>query len=187
MGIAHKTAWRLVRRGQLPKEFRSIRFGTNTIRIIENESEGLPSPRASVIYARINLRSEESELQEQIRICSEFCFGRGWQIERIVSERAPGFGPKRRRLHALLGAPPGKLVVARASVLSRFDLTVTELLLRNLGCELTVVNQEMEREGKGGALEDLTDAISSTCNLHYGPKRGRALVDDLNRLVARRS
>jgi predicted site-specific integrase-resolvase len=79
------------------------------------------------------------------------------------------------------------LVVARASVLSRFDLTVTELLLRNLGCELTVVNQEMEREGKGGALEDLTDAISSTCNLHYGPKRGRALVDDLNRLVARRS
>ncbi len=103
----------------------------------------------------------------------------------MVSERAPGFGPKRRKLHSLLVAPPHRLIVARPSVISRFDLAVTEILLRNLGCQLVVISQEPELRGRGGALEDLTDAISSTCHLHYGPKRGRALVEDLNRLVAR--
>ncbi len=108
-------------------------------------------------------------------------------MERIVRERAPGFGPKRQRLHTLLTKPPRRLVVARPSVISRFDLTVTELLLRNLGCQLVVINQQKEEKGAGGALEDLTDAISSTCHLHYGIKRGRALVEDLNRVIDRGS
>lgn len=139
----------------------------------------------AVIYARINSRTATEDLDAQIKECRLFCLARGWEVEKIIRERAPGFGPKRRKLHTLFVAPPRRLVVARPSVLSRFDITVTEILLRNLGCELSVVDRDREHNGQGGALEDLTDAISATCNLHYGLKRGRALVEDLNRLVTK--
>ena len=190
MGLSYRTAWRMVRGGKLPNSYRAVKFKTGTIRIIEVPAPASPQPKPvdqAVVYARINSRSEESDLEEQIRVCRLFCRARGWQIKRVIRERAPGFGPKRRRLHSLLISPPPILIVAAPSVLSRFDIAVTEILLRNLGCELVVVDRDREFNGKGGALEDLTDAISATCHLHYGLKRGRALVEDLNRLVAKRS
>jgi putative resolvase len=185
VGLSYRTAWRMFRSGKLPGNCQAIQFPTGTIRIVENKEAPAEenSPQA-VIYARINSRSHAAELEEQIDLCRKFCLARGWQVERVVCERAPGFGPKRRRLHTLIVNPPAKLVVARTTVLSRFDIAVTEILLRNLGCQLSVVDRDQEHNGKGGALEDLTDAISATCHLHYGLKRGRLLVEDLNRLVA---
>jgi putative resolvase len=188
MGFCYRTAWRMVKDEKIPAPFEAVRFKTGTIRIIEKEALKREEVlETAVLYARINSRSDEMDLQEQLRVCSEFCLAQGWEIERVVRERAPGFGPKRHRLHNLLVSPPPRLVVARPSVLSRFDLTVTEILLRNLGCHLVVVNHDEQFNETGGALEDLTDAISATCHLHYGLKRGRALVEDLNRLVARGS
>jgi putative resolvase len=188
MGLSYRTAWRMVREGKLPSSYQSMQFKTGTIRILEKEKERELDSKAvrligAVIYARINSRTEIADLDEQVRLCRLFCHSRGWEVERVVRERAPGFGPKRKKLHSLLVAPPRRLVVARPSVLSRFDIVMTEILLRNLGCELVVVDRDREHNGQGGALEDLTDAISATCNLHYGLKRGRLLVKDLNRLV----
>jgi len=186
MGLSYRTAWRMVKAGKLPEPFESIQFPTRTIRILKSDDlEPKIEAKGAVIYARINSRAEEAILERQLQICSDFCRTRGWEVERIVRERAPGFGPKRHRLHSLLTAPPKRLVVTSPSVISRFDLTVTELLLRNAGCELVVINREEERNGRGEALEDLTDAISSTCHRHYGIKRGRALVEDLHRLISR--
>jgi predicted site-specific integrase-resolvase len=186
MGISYRTAWRMIREGKLPASCRAVQFKTGTIRILEKENCASPGKATSVvIYARINSRMGMEDLDEQIFQCRLFCRARGWEVERVVRERAPGFGPKRKKLHTLLVAPPRRLVVARPSVLSRFDIAVTEILLKNLGCELFIVDRDKELGGHGGALEDLTDAISATCHLHYGVKRGRALVEDLNRLVAR--
>jgi len=39
----------------------------------------------------------------------------------------------------------------------------------------------------GVKMRQIPEEISATCNLHYGLKRGRVLVEDLNRLVANRS
>ena len=52
-----------------------------------------------------------------------------------------------------------------------------------MGSELIVVDRSDEIAGAGGALEDLTDALNITCHRHYGPKRGNALVQMLNRVV----
>ena len=186
MGVSYRTAWRMVREGKLPAACRGVQFKTGTIRILEEEAvDSLAEKSPVVIYARINSRMGMEDLDEQILQCRMFCRARGWEVARVVRERAPGFGPKRKKLHSLLVAPPARLIVARPSVLSRFDIAVTEILLKNLGCELVIVDRDREQGGRGGALEDLTDAISATCHLHYGVKRGRVLVEDLNRLVAR--
>ena len=74
-------------------------------------------------------------------------------------------------------------MVARPSVLSRFDYRLCEALWRNLASELVIVNEAEEISGDGGALEDLTDAINIICHRHYGPKRGGALVELLSRVI----
>jgi|GEM_PF-3475091 len=182
MGLSYRTVWRMVRERKLPPPYQAIQFKTGTIRIFDVRTPKTSKGAKVVIYARINSLSEASDLEEQVAKCRRFCNACGWQIVKIVREHAPGFG-ERKKFQALLSSPPGRLVVAHPSVLSRFDSTITEILLRHLGCELVMVDRTKQREGDGGMLEDLTRAISSACNLHYGPKRGRLLVEDLSKLV----
>jgi len=184
MGLSYRTVWRMVRERKLPPPYQAIQFKTGTIRIFDTRSRNSKGAKA-VVYARINSLSEGADLEEQIAKCRLFCNGCGWQVVKVVREHAPGFG-ERKKFQALLQDPPERLVVSHPSVLSRFDSTVTEILLRNLGCELVMVDRTKQREGDGGMLEDLTGAISSACNLHYGPKRGRLLVEDLSKLVKSR-
>jgi len=185
MGLSYRTVWRMVRERKLPPPYQAIQFKTGTIRIFDAKSPNSSREAKAVVYARINSLSEAADLEEQVVKCRRFCNARGWQVVKIVREHAPGFG-ERKKFQALLSDPPGRLVVYHPSVLSRFDSTVTEILLRNLGCELVMVDRTKQREGDGGMLEDLTGAISSACNLHYGPKRGRLLVEDLSKLVKAR-
>jgi predicted site-specific integrase-resolvase len=76
-----------------------------------------------------------------------------------------------------------RLVIATTSVLSRFDFRFYDALWQSMECELIVVDRSDEIAGKGGALEDLTDAINITCHRHYGPKRGTALLEMLSRVI----
>jgi predicted site-specific integrase-resolvase len=108
---------------------------------------------------------------------------RGWTITKIVREIASGVGLQRVKLARLIQQRTYRLVVATPSVLSRFDFRYFEALWQNMEAELIVVDRSDEIGGRGGALEDLTDAINIICHRHYGPKRGDALVQILNRVI----
>ena len=137
----------------------------------------------AVIYARINPRQDQSHMHEQVESCRSFCVARGWVITKIVREVAPAVGPQRIKLARLIEQRTPRLVVASPSVLSRFDFRFYEALWQNIDYELIVVDRSDEFAGRGGALEDLTDAINIICHRHYGPKRGSALVQILNRVI----
>ena len=122
-------------------------------------------------------------MHEQIEACRSFCVARGWVVTKIVREVAPGVGPQRIKLARLIQQGTPRLVVATPSVLSRFDFQFYEALWQRMESELIVVNRSEEIAGEGGALEDLTDAINIICHRHYGPKRGSALVQILNRVI----
>ena len=136
-----------------------------------------------MIYVRINPREPRDALQDQIHSCRRFCEGRGWAVERIVRELAPGVGSRRTKLIRLIEERVPRLVVATNSVLSRFDFGFYEALWKAMDGELQVVDRSTPIGGKGGALEDLTDAINITCHRHYGPKRGEALARMLTQVV----
>ena len=122
-------------------------------------------------------------MHEQIEACRSFCLARGWIVTKVVREVAPGLGPQRIKLARLIQQGTPRLVIAAPSVLSRFDFRFYEALWQRMESELIVVNRSEEIAGEGGALEDLTDAINIICHRHYGPKRGSALVQILNRVI----
>jgi putative resolvase len=183
-GISYRTAWRWFRDNRLPEDVVAEQMPTGTILVRDGRiPKGLEQAEEAVIYARINPRQEPSLLHEQIESCRAFCLARGWVITRIVREVAPGVGPQRIKLARLIEQRTPRLVVASPSVLSRFDFRFYEALWQNMDNELIVVDRSDEFAGRGGALEDLTDAINIICHRHYGPKRGSALVQILNRVI----
>jgi predicted site-specific integrase-resolvase len=184
-GVSYRTAWRWFRTDKLPKEVIAEQMPTGTILVRDGRylSKNAPKTEEAVIYARINPRQNESLMQDQIESCRAFCGARGWTVARIVREAAPGVGPQRVKLERLIQERVPRLVIATTSVLSRFDFRFYEALWQSMECELIVVDRSDEIAGKGGALEDLTDAINITCHRHYGPKRGTALLDLLSRVI----
>jgi len=184
-GISYRTAWRWFHKSQLPRGVTAEQTPTGTILIHDKRDQSAKGRSLeTVVYVRINPREEKRELDRQIDSCRRFCEGRGWVIEKIVRELAPGVGSRRPKLARLIEERTPRLVVATTSVLSRFDFRFYEALWRTLGTELIVVDRSDEIGGRGGALEDLTDAINLTCRRHYGPKRGSALAEILSRVVS---
>jgi len=183
-GISYRTAWRWFRDSKLPEDVVAEQMPTGTILIRDGRIPRSPEQaEEAVIYARINPRQEQSLMLEQIEACRSFCVARGWVITKIVREVAPGVGPQRIKLARLIQQRTARLVIAAPSVLSRFDFRFFEALWQNMEYELIVVDRSDEIAGRGGALEDLTDAINIICHRHYGPKRGSALVQILSRVI----
>jgi putative resolvase len=183
-GISYRTAWRWFRDDKLPEDVVAEQMPTGTILIRDGRIPRSPEhEEEAVIYARINPRQEQSVIHEQIESCRLFCVARGWTITKIVREIAPGVGLQRVKLARLIQQRTPRLVVAAPSVLSRFDFRLYEALWQNMESELIVVDRSDEIGGRGGALEDLTDAINMICHRHYGPKRGNALVELLSRVI----
>jgi putative resolvase len=183
-GISYRTAWRWFRANRLPEDVIAEQMPTGTILVRDGRlSRSSEQIEGAIIYARINPRQDHSLLRQQVESCRSFCVARGWTIKRIVREVAPGVGLQRAKLARLIEQRTPRLVVASPTVLSRFDFRFYEILWRNLDSELVVVDRSEEVGGRGGALEDLTDAINIICHRHYGPKRGMALVELLGRVV----
>lgn len=182
-GISYRTAWRWFRAGTLPSQVVAEQMPSGTILIRDERVRRKPA-KGAVIYVRINPREPRAQLDRQLDSCKRFCEGRGWVVDRIVREFAPGVGSRRIKLAQLIEERVPRIVVATTSILSRFDFKFYEALWSNLGTELVVVDRSDELGGQGGALADLTDAINLTCHRHYGPKRGSALAEMLNRVVS---
>ena len=183
-GISYRTAWRWFHDHRLPQDVVGEQAPTGTILIWDGRIPRSPvEEKETVIYARTNPRQDQSAMHEQIEACRSFCLARGWIVTKVVREVAPGLGPQRIKLARLIQQGTPRLVIAAPSVLSRFDFRFYEALWQRMESELIVVNRSEEIAGEGGALEDLTDAINIICHRHYGPKRGSALVQILNRVI----
>lgn len=184
--ITYKTAWRMFHERKLPPTIRAEQLPTGTIRLFPALAALDSSDHSVTIYARINPRQERYLLEAQVQQCKVFCCARGWQIDQVVREIAPALGSKRLKLRRLLENPPQRLVIQRESVVSRFDFNLISQTLGRSGTTVTVVDQSLEIEGTGGVLEDLIDAISSTCRRHYGTKRGMLILEELNKIVRKK-
>jgi predicted site-specific integrase-resolvase len=185
--ICYKTAWRMFRDGRLPKHVRAERLPTGTIRLYTRPNQQVlaSDPSSAVIYARIHPRQLRDTLETQISSCKAFCHSHGWIVTKVVREITAGSGLSRRKLRKLLDNPPGRLVVLRQTVISRFDFALVDECLRQIGCSIVVIDQSDEQEPSIGSavLADLIDAISHTCRRRYGQKRGALLIESLEKLI----
>jgi putative resolvase len=78
---------------------------------------------------------------------------------------------KRRQLTRLLNKRPERIVVEHKDRLTRFGFAYFELLLPKLGCEMVVIDRDLEE--KSDLMKDLIAVIYSFAARIYGLRRGR--------------
>ncbi|MBV8226148.1 MAG: IS607 family transposase [Verrucomicrobia bacterium] len=169
-GIAYQTAWRWFKAGKLP--YPAIKTPTGAILIYPPEEEAIrPVNGKAWLYARVSSHDKRDDLVRQIERLKAFCVSRGWEIEAVYSEIASGMNDKRRQLTWLLNKRPERIVVEHKDRLTRFGFAYFELLLPKLGCEMVVIDRDLEE--KSDLMKDLIAVIYSFAARIYGLRRGR--------------
>jgi predicted site-specific integrase-resolvase len=176
-GIAYQTAWRWYKAGLLPVKAFQSPSGT----ILVEPSISSSSDTSAWIYARVSSPEKKGDLDRQAERCVEFCRSRGWNIQKIIKEVASGMNDNRPKLKTLLKANPSRIVIEHKDRLTRFGFGYFETLLPMLGCELVVINRDVEE--KDDLIKDLIAIISSLACRIYGLRRGRKKASEVKGIL----
>lgn len=164
-GISYLTAWRWHKTGKMPVPTYVTPSGSI---IVQPE---IKNPIDScVIYARVSSYEKKEDLDRQATRCEDFCRANGWVVESVVKEVGSGMNDSRRKLSRILSTPPSRLVVENKDRLTRFGFNYFEVLLPQLGCQLIVINRDVEE--RDDLMKDLIAIITSFCCRLYGKRRG---------------
>ncbi|MCI0562783.1 MAG: IS607 family transposase [Nitrososphaera sp.] len=173
-GISYTTAYRWFKAGKLP--VKSMQTESGTILVEENVSS--KDTKETWIYCRVSSYGQKDNLARQVERCQEFCRVNGWEVEKVVKEIASGMNDKRPKLLKLLESKPTRIVVEYKDRLTRFGFGYFESLLPKIGCELVVINKDVE--DKQDLMKDLVSIITSFCCRLYGLRRGKVRAKKLH-------
>lgn len=166
-GLHYQTAWKLFKAGKLPVKTRQLVTGT----ILVEDENLVPAASKCVVYCRVSNHSRKAELEYQVERCVQFCGARGLVVDKIYKEVASGLNDERREMWKALDAKPTVLVVEHKDRLTRFGFHYLERLLKERGCEVLVVNRDVE--DKADILKDLASVVYSFCAKLYGMRRAQ--------------
>jgi putative resolvase len=148
MGLHVKTLQRWDRSGKLPAQRTATgrRYYTQ-----EQVNTYLRAPRVEtkrrvIIYCRVSSAAQRPDLENQIRVVSEFCAARGLSNAEVITEIGGGLNFKRPKFLALVDnivhREVSHLVIAHKDRLARFGFDLLAHLCVTSETELLVLNQE---------------------------------------------
>lgn len=167
-GITYRTAWQWVKDGKLGSSIEITETGS----IFIKEDTRSTKEEYIIIYGRVSSSNKKQDLDNQIKLCEEFCISRGWAIGKTYKEIASGMNDNRKILNKILENPPTKLVVLHKDRLTRFGFNYISKLLKLIGCEVVVINNNSSDQDD--ILKDFVSVITSFCCRLYGARRGQA-------------
>jgi predicted site-specific integrase-resolvase len=168
-GIDYRTAWSWFKNNTMP--VKSYQTSTGTI-IVEETLNVKENNNEVDIYCRVSSSNKKLDLDNQSKLCEEYCIANGYKIKKSIREIASGMNDNRPKLNSILDSPSHKLVVLYKDRLTRFGFNYIEKLLKSKGCELVVINQNKTEEED--LLKDFIAIITSFCCRMYGARRGQS-------------
>jgi predicted site-specific integrase-resolvase len=167
-GITYRTAWGWYKNNKLPVEVQVTKTGS----IFVVDEPTIKKNKGVVIYGRVSSSNKKVDLDNQIKLCEQFCIAKGWEIKKTFKEIASGMNDNRKFLNAILENPPEILVVLHKDRLTRFGFNYIKTLLGKLNCTIVVINNnDTDNED---ILKDFIAIITSFCCRLYGMRRGQS-------------
>lgn len=162
--IKYRAAWNRFHAGKIPGAFVDE---SGHIRVPDPDVDKLP---VAVVYARVSSHKQRGDLFRQAERLEQFAVANGFTIRDTVIEIASGVNDERPKLTKLLQDPHwGTLIVEHKDRLTRTGFNWFDVLLKEQGKQVVVVNQASEV--KEDLLDDLTAILYSFMARLYG-KRG---------------
>jgi len=165
--IHYNTAYRWFNLGKIKGAFQ---MDTGTI-IVPDSDIHKNKEEKIVLYARVSSQKQKQDLKRQVERLEQFSNSNGYIINKTYKEIASGMNDKRRQLCLMLDYKPTKIIVENKDRLTRFGFNYIEKLLKQLGCEIILLNKEKVDEND--LMKDLVSIITSFCCRLYGLRKGQ--------------
>lgn len=183
LGVTRMTLWNWKKKGII--EFHKI----GHMNYIKSEDIdrllGIKEQREdkTIIYARVSSTVNKSNLETQKQRLIDYCCAKGYQIDKVVTEFGSGLNDKRPKLTKLLQEPTyTRIVVEHKDRLTRFGFNYLEVLLKNQGITIEVIN--VAEEEKEDLIQDFISVITSFCARIYGQRRSKRATEKLIKEIA---
>jgi predicted site-specific integrase-resolvase len=176
-GIAYLTAFRWFKSGKLPVKAEQTLSGT----ILVYENEEIKRIERNIIYCRVSNHERKDSLNSQVERCEQFCLANGWVIFKSFKEIASGMNDNRKELWKMLDSKPSRIIIENKDRLTRFGFNYLERLLKELGCEIIVLNVSTTDEDD--LIKDLVSIVTSFCCKLYGLRRSKNKIAKIKEVL----
>ena len=176
MGVAYQTAYSWFINDKIPGAYK-LPSGT----IIIPEEENTHDIRyKTIVYARVSSNEQrKTNLETQAERLTNYCINNGWTVDKIVKEVGSGLNDDRKKLNDVLNDKYLKrIVVEHRDRLTRFGFNYLEILAKQQGFEIVVVNKTLDND-KDDLLADFTSIITSFCARLYSKRKSKNISDKL--------
>ena len=142
------------------------------------EKVGAGGTRA-VLYARVSSSENKKNLVAQMERLRLFAAAKGYSVVQEVQEVSSGLNDGRKKLNKLLENQSkfDVLLVEHKDRLTRFGFTYIELLLKNSGKRVEVIN--IVDSDKEDLVQDFVSVITSFCARIYGKRRSQRVTEKM--------
>ena len=176
-GVCYLTAFRWYQAGKIPGAFKR-ESGSVYVKTTPEK----PTQQKVVIYSRVSNQSRCQELKYQTQRCLDFCSSKRLVVFETYSEIASGMNDNRRKFWEMLNENPTTIVIENKDRLTRFGFTYLERLLKDKGCEILVMNPNVNDEQD--LIKDMVSVITSFCCRLYGLRRTKNKLAKIKAVIS---
>ena len=119
--------------------------------------------RISVIYARVSTNKQKKDLDNQIKILTDYAISNGYKISEIYSDIASGLSYDRGKflelLHNVIERKIKMVFITDKDRLTRVSFNMWKTLFNEFNCDIKVIN-ESENTSENSEKEIFSDIIS---------------------------
>jgi predicted site-specific integrase-resolvase len=179
LGVSYKTVWRYWKAGKL----NGFQTATGTVIVTETLESSSFETKKAAIYARVSSSENKTNLEAQAGRLQEYAIAKGYQIQTVIQEVGSGVNDQRPKLlKALTDNNYNVLLVEHKDRLARFGVSYIELMLKQSGKELEIVNLCLN--DKEDLLQDFVSVITSFCARLDGQRRSKRKTEKLIKELA---
>ena len=140
---------------------------------------GLADERYDVIYARVSTQKQKADLQNQVKILTEYCNKNGIKVSKSYQDVASGMNFDRKQFKILLddvlSFKVSHIYVTYKDRLSRISFDMFRRLFSEFGCEIVVINDTEDKTDETEIFEEIISMLHCFAMKMYSRRRKRKL------------
>ena len=139
---------------------------------------GKSPQRKTVIYARVSTKKQKVDLENQLKLLTQFCISNGWQIGNVYKDIAPALNfDQRNDFDALMKEITeyriGRVVITFKDRLTRTGYRFFENLFKKYGVSIVVVNDFTQEKSEVDELMEEIFALLHGFSMEFYSSRRR--------------
>lgn len=141
--------------------------------------------RKTYIYARVSTSKQKKDLENQVRLLTNFCFQNGYVINGVFQDVASGISFKKREqffelLNEVLAGKVKRVVITYKDRISRVGFELFTYLFKKFGCEIIVISEiGSEKLDSEEIFEELVSLLHCYSMKPYSNRKMRKIKEIL--------